>query len=453
MIEIKNIRLASGNFATFSIKNGVLDNVTTHIQLKSNLPSDVRLENFTDASAFAEGTTIDAKGALIVPAAIDSHVHSREPGFSHKETWQTLAISAFKGGVGAVIDMPNTLPPTLTKKQVLEKVKFASKTPLNYRFLLGVTNENLSHIRDILEDKKLPISGLKIFFGPSTGGHTFSDLATLDKTLLNLDPLIVFHAEDLNIIDKSKKRLGPLLSSKEGKNNYALHSEIRSSEAASSAVDTILSFAKKTKRRIHIAHVSTPTEIMNIAAAKDEGANVTAEVCPHHLVFSVKDYAAKGPFIVMNPPVRSEEDVLSLRQKFADTLFSTFATDHAPHTEAEKQQDYLSCPSGIPSIEFFYPLLIKSMELSKIPIQYGDQLHSFIHLVTTAPADLFGFTRVGCFKGGYEASFVWLEKKEFSVSRKNLTTKCQWSPYENMLFSHRVRATWIKGKRLYSDAS
>lgn len=446
MIEIKNIRLASDKYATFSIKNGLLYDFKTHVQLTPPKTSDLNLDDFLDASSCPEKSSIDAKGALIVPTAIDSHVHSRDPGLTHKEDWKTLAEAALKGGVGGVIEMPNTIPPTFTKKEVLEKAELASKTVLNYRFLLGVTEANIRKIKEVVDDQDLPVAGLKIFYGPSTGGQSFSDLHTLDRALGDQNPLIVFHAEDHKIIEKNQKSLTHLLSSSKEKRHYALHSKIRSPEAATSALTEILSFAKETGRRIHIAHVSTPNEIENILASRDKGVNVTAEICPHHLIFSEKDYTEKGPFIVMNPPVRSEEDVKQLRKIFAKGQFSTFATDHAPHTKEEKEKDYPACPSGVPSIEFFYPLLFKSIELSGAATTTAP---SFVDMVTATPAELFGFTRIGSFKKGYEASFVWLEEKTFRVTKKDITAKCQWSPYEGTLFSHRVKSVWIKGKRQY----
>ncbi len=449
MFTIKNARLSSGTFATISVEDDRVSVVKDQKTLDKHAPSDRYLSDFPTKTKLAKGLVFDAKGDLILPAGIDSHVHSRDPGLSHKEDWKTLEKSAFKGGVVAVIDMPNTLPPTLTRKEIDEKSSLASKTQLAYKFFLGVSDSNLKLLRELLEDQTLPLAGLKVFYGSSTGGLMFSRLDDLDHALGDQDPMIVFHAEDQEIIDRNKSALKSPIQETKDPSSYAIHSKIRSASAAASAVRKILSWAERTTRRIHITHVSTAEEALMIHEAKSRGVLVTGEICPHHFLFSIDDYAKKGSLIIVNPPVRSLREVLDLRKCLQNGFFETFATDHAPHTREEKDQPYPKCPSGLPSLEFFYPLLFKVLLESNFSLESADTLGIVSYLGSLNPAQLFGFNDLGSIEPGKEASFTWLETKETFVTPKDIVSKCAWSPYDGMRLPHQVRGTWLKGKRVY----
>jgi dihydroorotase len=380
---------------------------------------------------------IDAAGEILAPAAIDAHVHSRDPGFPDKESWDTLAQAAYRGGVVAVVDMPNTFPPTLDRENIRDKAARADKSGLGYRFLLGVTAENLPRIPELLRDKTLPLCGLKIYYGQSTGNLRFVDLEQLAHKVPQLqDYMLVFHAEDQCRIDCQSRALSPEADYASVPSSYAVHSQIRDSESALQASIAILQWAQRWKRRVHIAHVSTPDEMALIAAARRDGIPVSCEVCPHHLLLSTLDYERLGGFLKVNPPVRSESEMLLLRRYLAEGSIDCFVTDHAPHTTREKRQPYATCPSGMPASEFFWPLFYHACKLS------GTSAAALLPMVSSTPARLFGFPGLGQLAAGYAASFVWLREEEHTVTPESVAAHCGWSPYTGTRLPLRVQATW-----------
>ena len=378
---------------------------------------------------------------------IDGHVHSRDPGLAHKEDWASLSASAYKGGVIAVCDMPNTIPPTMDRKTVEEKIKAASRGTLDYRFFLGVSPENLPILNQLVGDPSLPICGLKIYYGNSTGNLMFSDLDRLGQCLtVSKNLALVFHSEDQGCIDFNSERLHP--TDLKDNQSFSIHSQIRSSACALKSTKTIIDWATANKIPIHIAHLTTPGEMKLILEANERGASITAEVTPHHLLFSTADYPKHGPFLKMNPPLRSPREVEELLTYFKEGKISIFATDHAPHTRAEKLETiYEKCPSGVPSIEFFTPLLLTLGNRSP-----STDLDHVLHMGSSQPASLFGFQKLGKIAPTYDANLVWVEEGTFIPTDKEVTAKCGWSPYVGTAMDYRIRSTWHRGQLGYSSS-
>lgn len=440
MVAVINVRTVSGSLINFEIKSGVLRHV--HEAARSGASASARpLLDLRDASR-DEGV-FDAGGALILPAGIDVHVHSRDPGLTHKETWASMAQGAWRGGVTTVCDMPNTIPATMTREAVLSKAEIAAASGLRFGLQLGVGTSNIAQIAALLGDPELPIHALKVFYGKTTGELMYDDLMTLGRSLPeDGSKMIVFHSEDQCTVDCNHARLKDRLGSKH-KADFVVHSEIRSSAAAHASTRAILEWAASYRRPVHIAHVSTPLEVELVQEAKARGLPVTCEVCPHHLWFSTEDYAQLGGLVKMNPPLRSLAEVEELRRLFGLGLIDVWATDHAPHTWEEKQQDIAHSPSGVPAVELFYPLLFACSRMT------GLALADAVRMASATPAKLFGFSQLGALADGYAADFVLIKEDAWQVRQEEVVSKCGWTPYDKANLPADVHATWSRGVQTF----
>jgi dihydroorotase len=443
MLKIINAKFASGTLHSFEISGSKFGAVTA----QTNLIGDNRAKKLAALSdSSVDDGVFDAEGADIFPGFIDAHIHSRDPGLSHKEDWSTLASGAYKGGVVCVCDMPNTIPPAIDRAAVLGKAKIAAQSGLDFRFFLGVVPSNIDRLGELAVDKSLPLCGLKIYYGHSTGGLVFSDLELLQQKLpADFDAVIVFHSEDQCVIDHNCNKLvkpgtAPAIVDNA---SFAIHSQIRSSAAAFTSTKVILEWAKKYRRKVHIAHLSTPKEVELIEAAKKSGVVVTSEVAPHHLLLCTDDYPRLGPFLKMNPPVRSREEMQMLRRHVGEGKIEVFATDHAPHTIAEKKTKYEDCPSGIPAIEFFTGLLLECARVTNLP------LADAVKMATINPAKIFSIPKSGDIVPGFNASFSCVKMEDVTVDDQDIASKCRWTPYAGANLPGFVKATWHLGKRVY----
>lgn len=437
-----NCRSEAGEAFNLTIEKGVVLERTVTDGKQAAPEGSCRIEDVTgDLDGYS---VIDCHGELIVPALIDGHIHSRDPGFTAKEDWQTLAQSSFKGGVVAVADMPNTMPPMMTEPEIVAKAEIAAKSGLDFGLYLGVGKGNIDQIGALLDRKDLPLCGAKIYYGQSTGDLMYENLQRLGESLPETDRLLSFHSEDQCYIDKAFLEENGAELDFSSHDQFKLHSKIRSASAAMSSTRKILEWGKVLGRSIHIAHLSTPEEADAIIEARADGVKVTTEVAPHHLIFSIDDYDRLGPWIKMNPPVRTKEQRDRLRAHFAAGSIEAYATDHAPHLKSEKHQTrYKDCPSGVPSIEFFGPLLLTLADELNMPLAQA------IDLAATKPASLFGFPQLGRLEKGYKASLLWIQKDSWQITPDTIEAKCGWSPYEGMTMTHKVAATFKDGELKY----
>lgn len=443
MVTIVNARTVSGTLICFEIDGRHLRAVR-QIEAPLTVPQARPLEELQDARR--ELGVFDAAGALLLPGGFDAHVHSRDPGLTHKETWQTLAQGAWRGGVTTVCDMPNTLPPTMTREAVLQKAAIARESGLRFGLQLGVGAANITEVGKLLSDPELPLCALKVFYGKTTGELMYDDLDTLGRSLPDDgSKIIVFHSEDQCTVDCNQARLKDRLGG-HSKADFVVHSEIRSSAAAHASTRAILQWAASYRRPIHIAHVSTPLEVELVAEAKAAGLPVTCEVAPHHLLFSTDDYERLGGLVKMNPPLRPREEVEALRRLFGRGLIDVWATDHAPHTLAEKQVEVARCPSGVPGVEFFYQLLFACSAMTGLPAVDA------VRMASETPARLFGFPKLGALRDGYEADFVLASNTSWQVRGEEVVSKCGWTPYDGSILPLQLRATWCQGVRTFMTA-
>lgn len=451
MTRIINCRLINDDLVSIEIKNNQIFRIVSQSDGLLSAPEN-SASMVTAASkgrSLVSDETIDARGELILPAAIDAHIHARSPGLEQKEDWHTVGACAAKGGVAAVVDMPNTIPPTLFREQVIQKAELAAKSGIDFRILVGVSTKNIASLKTLLEETALPTCGVKVFYGPSTGDLVFSDLKQLSGAIPKRGRrLLVFHSEDQCGIDCNREHMQEEYQkacATTDPNAYSIHSRMRDSNTAWTSTAEILKWAETYDGPVHIAHVSTPREVDMILAAKSRGAQITCEVAPHHILLSTEDYGRLGGYLKVNPPVRSLAEVMDLRQHLACGHIDIIATDHAPHLREEKLRPYDQCPSGMPSLDFFYPLAFAMAEAC------GMQKQQVLPLVSEVPAKIFGFSSLKGLQEGAEASFVWYKELPLKVTAKEVVSKCGWSPYDGMVLPGRVAASWRQGRCIYAE--
>jgi len=383
---------------------------------------------------------IDAKGLHLIPGWIDDQVHFREPGLVHKGNISSESKAAVAGGITSYIEMPNTIPQTITEKALDEKIDIASKNSFaNYSFLFGGTNNNIDDIKNF--DKK-KAAGLKLFLGSSTGNMLVDDLDVLREIFLATDLPIAVHCEDEDIIRENIK----LYKKTYGKEiPIEKHPMIRSEKACYLSSKKAIALARETGARLHVFHLSTAIETKlfdnNIPL---EEKKITSEVCVHHLWFSEKDYQDKGNFIKWNPSIKKDTDQLALWEALNDDRIDILATDHAPHLESEKKLDYLNCPSGGPMVQHALPAMLTAHKKGKI------SLEKIVEKACHNPAKLFKIKKRGFLREGYFADLVLIDlEKKNKVLKDSLFYLCGWSPFEGTTFESTVVKTFINGKIVY----
>jgi len=390
----------------------------------------------------ADVNVFDAEGQYVLPGAIDDQVHFREPGLTHKANIETESKAAIAGGITSFIEMPNTNPQTTTIEALNEKFDRAAKTSwANYSFMFGGTNDNLE---EILKVNKKEVAGLKLFLGSSTGNMLVDNPEILEKIFKSTDLLISVHCEDEATIKTNlevyKARYGDDIP-------VHFHPIIRSEEACYLSSSKAIELAKKTGARLHVFHLSTgkETELFdNNIPLKDK--KITAEVCIHHLWFCDKDYEEKGTLIKWNPAVKTEKDRDQLLKALLDDRIDVIATDHAPHTLAEKSNMYTQAPSGGPLVQHALPALLEMHHDGDISIE--KIVEKFCH----NPAILFDVEKRGFIKEGYYADLVIVNlNNPWTVKKDNILYKCGWSPFEGTTFKSRITHTFINGGLAYKN--
>ena len=337
---------------------------------------------------------INVEGKLILPGCIDDQVHFREPGLTHKADIRHEAKAAVAGGITSFMEMPNTLPNTLTQQLLEDKYNLASQSSVaNYSFFMGASNDN---IEEVLKTNDREVCGVKIFMGSSTGNMLVDNEETLNSLFSRVPPvLIATHCEDeatiQRNIQKAREQYGENVP-------VEMHPIIRDAEACYTSSSLAVSLAKKHGTRLHILHISTEKEIAlfdNSLLLEDK--LITAEACVHHLWFSDEDYAEKGNNIKWNPAVKSASDRDAIWKALLDNKIDVVATDHAPHTIEEKSQSYFKAPSGGPLVQHaLLAMLQKSIE-GKISIE------RIVEKMAHSPAILFKIEDRGYIREGYYA--------------------------------------------------
>ncbi len=366
------------------------------------------------AAVGAVNQVIDAKGALVLPGAIDVHVHFRDPGLTRKEDWYTGSCAACAGGVTMVIDHPNTIPPTIDPDSFNKKKKEAKKSIIDYGINAGVTG-NLDYLKSLWE---LGINAFgEIFMAESTGALNVNEGVLKDalEIIETLGAVACIHAED----EETRKKFVHIL-----KGNLAPESYSKSRPALSEkiAVEKAIKLAGTAK--LHFCHISAGDSLETIKKAKAENKNITCEVAPHHLFLSTKDWKHLGTLGKMNPPLRDFYEQQRLWAGLNDGTVDVIASDHAPHLEPEKMTDIWSAPAGVPGVETMLPLMLMAVKRNLLTLK------RFIDLTSSNPARIFGL-RKGMIAPGYDADLMIVGETQ-EIRKEKMHSKSKWTPYNGM---------------------
>jgi len=390
----------------------------------------------------ADAIVIDASGKHVFPGVIDDQVHFRDPGLTHKGDIYTESKAAVAGGVTSYMEMPNTVPNTLTQELLEEKYSAASgKSLANYSFYMGVSNDNAD---EVLKTDTSKVCGVKIFLGASTGNMLVNNMQTLERIFKESKSLIAVHCEDEPTIrqnlDYYKQQYGDDIP-------VTVHHLIRSREACYKSSSFAVELAQKYGTRLHVLHLSTADEMSLFSNAySDRNKRITAEVCVHHLWFSEEDYKTKGNFIKWNPAIKEKSDRDALMKALHENRIDVIATDHAPHTIEEKNKPYLSCPSGGPLVQHSLVAMLQMVKEGKI------SLEMVIEKMCHAPARIFGVEKRGYLRRGYHADIVIADMDSpWTVSKENILYKCNWSPFEGTTFNSKITHTFVGGHLAYNN--
>jgi dihydroorotase len=385
---------------------------------------------------------LDIEDNYVFPGVIDDQVHFREPGLTHKADIESESKAAVAGGITSFIEMPNTIPQTITIEKLEEKFDIASKTSwANYSFMFGGTNDNLD---EILKVDAKNVAALKLFLGSSTGNMLVDNPQVLEKIFSNTNLLIAVHCEDEATIQKN---LNTYRDSFGDDIPMKYHPIIRSEEACYLSSSKAIELAKKTGARLHVFHVSTGKEtslFSNKIPLKDK--KITAEVCIHHLWFTDEDYDKKGTLIKWNPAVKTKKDKDALWKALLDNRIDVIATDHAPHTLEEKNNVYTKAPSGGPLVQHGLVAMLEGYHQGKISVE------KIVEKMCHNPAILFQIEKRGFIKEGYFADLVIVDlNSPWTVKKENILYKCGWSPFEGTLFKSRITHTFVNGSLVYNN--
>lgn len=387
-------------------------------------------------------TIIDGRGKWLIPGLIDDQVHFREPGLTAKGDLYTEPKAAVAGGITTYMEMPNTKPSATTQTLLSDKYAMAAEKSLaNYSFYIGASNTNLD---ELLKTDPKTVCGVKIFMGSSTGDLLVDDPDALEALFRDVKILIASHCEDDPLV---KANHAAALSQYGESMTAAMHPVIRNAEACYRSSAKAIELATKYGTRFHILHISTAREtelFRNDIPLRDK--KITAEACVHHLWYTDEDYAEKGNFIKWNPAVKTRADRDAVRQALIDGRIDVLATDHAPHTLAEKNAPYIHSPSGGPLVQHALQALL---ELSFKGVFTPELIvRKYAHNV----ADMFSIDRRGYLREGYYADVVLVDPEaEELVEKSNLLYKCGWSPFEGTTFRSKVSKTFVNGHLVYDN--
>ncbi|MFM2225184.1 MAG: hypothetical protein RJA07_1386 [Bacteroidota bacterium] len=437
---IKNARIVNeGKIFTgdILIKDGLIEKIESTIANPGNIDET------------------NAEGKYLIPGIIDDQVHFREPGLTHKATIYSESKAAVAGGVTSFMEMPNTHPQALTQELLAEKYLIGqNKSLANFSFYMGASNSNLD---EVLKTNPKDVCGVKIFMGSSTGDMLVDDESILEKIFSQSPCLISTHCESESIIkhnlEIARKKYGDAIPASE-------HPIIRDAAACFESSCYAVALAKKYDTRLNVFHISTANEIALFApqTTVDKNAStaevlsalvdkkITSEICVHHLYFSADDYETYGNLIKCNPAIKASHHKEALFDALLKNQLDIIATDHAPHTWEEKQNDYLKAPSGIPLVQHTLNLMLSFYHQQRI------SLEKIVEKMCHAPAVSFKVSKRGFIREGYFADLVLVDvDKDYSITPQNVLYKCGWSPLIGKTMKGEITHTFINGHLAYQN--
>ena len=381
--------------------------------------------------------TLDLKGLLVIPGVIDTQVHFREPGLTHKEDIFHGTKGAVLGGVTSIFEMPNTNPPTTNVSELEHKFEIAKENAFcNYSFFVGATKENVDDLKKL---ENFPgCCGVKIFMGSSTGDLLVEDDKNILKILKSVKKMIAVHSEDEFRLKERKESF-----SKESI-SVLDHPYLRDVESAVKSTKRLLNAANISKKKIHILHLSTSDEVDLLRSNKNIA---TCEATPQHLFFSAPEcYEKLGSFAQMNPPIRDFSHTQGIWKGVSDKVIDVIGSDHAPHTIEEKRKKYPESPSGMTGVQTLLPIMLDFVNKKRLSI------FDLVRLVCSNPCKIYNVVNKGQISLGYDADLTAIDmEKKFTITNDWIQSKSKWTPYNNYTVKGMPILTIINGKLAMSD--
>ena len=358
----------------------------------------------------------DLEGLHVFPGAIDSQVHFREPGLEHKEDLESGTLAALKGGITCIFEMPNTNPSTTNKEALEDKFQRAQdRTHCHHAFFIGASPDNIAQLPEL---ERIPgCVGVKIFMGSSTGSLLVEKDEDLEKILASGERRVAVHCEDEFRLRERKPVIDGVHS----------HPFWRDEITALKATERLLRLSEKTKRPVHVLHVTTLQEMDLLKKAKANQLNCTVECTPQHLTLAAPDcYDRLGSLAQMNPPIRAKEHREALWQAISNNTVDVIGSDHAPHTLEEKQKPYPQSPSGMPGVQTLLPLMLDHVAHGRLPLE------QLCAMITHRPAQLYGLKNKGSIQIGFDADFTVIDTQiKKTITEDWLASRCGWSPFKD----------------------
>lgn len=398
-----------------------------------------RIERLGNGPVPAGAEVVDLKGLHVLPGLIDDQVHFREPGLTHKATIASESLAAICGGVTSYLDMPNNSPPAVDRAAVAAKKAIAAGASYaNYGFYLGATNGNVEEIRRATPSDAC---GIKVFMGASTGDMLVDDAAALDGIFAGAALPVVTHCEDTPMIlaaeQRARERYGEDVPMSE-------HPHIRSAEACFKSSSLAVELASRHGTRLHVLHLTTARELALFEAGPIAKKRITVEACIHHLWFDESGYADLGARIKCNPAIKTAADRHALIDAVNNDVIDIVATDHAPHTLAEKANRYFAAPAGLPLVQHLLPMLLDRHSESVFTLE------TIVEKTAHNPARLFGIEDRGFIREGNVADLAIVDLDAATpIDRDGIRYKCGWSPLEGRTLRGAVVMTLLAGEVVF----
>ncbi|OEO29933.1 dihydroorotase [Devosia insulae DS-56] len=390
--------------------------------------NDGRIVALGDLGAASAGEVVDCTGLHVLPGVIDTQVHFREPGLTHKEDLESGSLSAVMGGVTGVFEMPNTNPLTTTRETFEEKIRLGTRRMhCDFAFYIGGTHDNVAQLPEL---ERLPgCAGVKVFMGSSTGSLLVPDDDGVEAILTAISRRAAFHSEDEYRLEERKPLRVP--------GDPSSHPVWRDPEAAMLSTRRLVALARKTGKRVHILHISTAEEMVFLAAHKDVA---SVEVTPHHLTLDETAYTRLGTYAQMNPPVRDKAHRDGIWAGVKNGVADVLGSDHAPHTREEKDHPYPQSHSGMTGVQTLVPIMLDHINAGRM------SLERFVDMSSHGPNRLFGIANKGRIAVGYDADLTVVDlKRRETITNDWVKSRAGWTPYDGVTVTGWPVGTIVRG--------
>jgi dihydroorotase len=393
--------------------------------------NDGRIVALGDLGAASAGEVVDCAGLHVLPGVIDTQVHFREPGLTHKEDLESGSLSAVMGGVTGVFEMPNTNPLTTTRETFEEKIRLGTRRMhCDFAFYIGGTHDNVAQLPEL---ERLPgCAGVKVFMGSSTGSLLVPDDDGVEAILNAISRRAAFHSEDEYRLEERKPLRVP--------GDPSSHPVWRDPEAALLSTRRLVALARKTGKRVHILHISTAEEMVFLAAHKDVA---SVEVTPHHLTLDETAYTRLGTYAQMNPPVRDKAHRDGIWAGVRNGVADVLGSDHAPHTREEKDHPYPQSHSGMTGVQTLVPIMLDHINAGRM------SLERFVDMSSHGPNRLFGIANKGRIAVGYDADLTVVDlKRRETITNAWVKSRAGWTPYDGVTVTGWPVGTIVRGNKV-----